>query len=109
MEREEYKARLGTRFTCHVCGLKFYDLNRPAATCPECGTDPATAPARDIKALLGSGKSRRKATMSEEPSFDAGLDDEDDEDRSLDLMDDDEDEGGGDDEEEDDLFDDEED
>ena len=29
------KSKLGNRFTCYECGTKFYDLNRPAALCPQ--------------------------------------------------------------------------
>lgn len=28
---------LGTKCTCDVCNERFYDLNRPLATCPKCG------------------------------------------------------------------------
>lgn len=33
----------GKKFTCFKCGCKFYDLNRPLAVCPKCGTDQAEA------------------------------------------------------------------
>ncbi len=29
----------GDRYTCHSCGCKFYDLNRPEPLCPRCGVD----------------------------------------------------------------------
>ena len=28
------KSKLGTRFTCYECGVKFYDLNKPEPVCP---------------------------------------------------------------------------
>lgn len=56
------KAALGTRYTCYQCGTKFYDLNRPEPTCPECGADQREAPALDIKSLLQGG---RRATLSD--------------------------------------------
>ena len=64
------KARLGTRYTCYECGTKFYDLNRPAPTCPECGADQTNAPVQDVKALLskGGGKTRRKVEVEDEPA-----------------------------------------
>lgn len=69
------KAKLGNRYACFQCGTKFYDLNRPQPTCPECGADQSLAPVRDIKSLL-SGKSR--------------VDDEDDENLSDSSFDPDE-------------------
>jgi len=34
----ERKARLGTRWSCAECGVGFYDLGKPEALCPKCGT-----------------------------------------------------------------------
>jgi uncharacterized protein (TIGR02300 family) len=36
---------LGIKFECGECGTKFYDLGKPAAVCPKCGT----APKRDAE------------------------------------------------------------
>lgn len=98
------KARLGTRYQCYVCGTKFYDMNRPLPTCPDCNADQREAPVRDIKSLLSKGGGRRRS----EPDFDeleeedldedavGGEDDEGDDDDDLGLLgDDEEDEGGG--------------
>src|SRR5688572_235651 len=100
------KARLGTRYVCFSCGTKFYDLNRPTPTCPECSTDQRDAPARDIKSLLSKGGGRKRT----EPDFDeieeedldeelGGVDDdaeEEEEEDDLGLMgEDEEDEGAG--------------
>lgn len=91
------KSRLGTRYTCYKCETKFYDLNRPAPICPECGADQSDAPVQDVKALLnkGGGK-RRKVEPEEEPTpnleEDAeDSDDSDDEELGLGLNDDDDD------------------
>jgi len=37
----------GIKYTCtaHGCGTKFYNLNKPNAVCPACGTDPTHTPA----------------------------------------------------------------
>lgn len=92
------KAKLGTRYTCFKCGCKFYDLNRPVPTCPDCSADQREAPARDIRALLNNkGGSVRRYTDDEdeadvaEPSDDdedtgliTDLDDDDDEDVEMD-------------------------
>lgn len=39
MSKQSDRAKLGTRYTCSNCGTRFYDLNRPKAVCPECGTE----------------------------------------------------------------------
>src|SRR5690606_34191853 len=86
------KARLGTRYTCFQCGTKFYDLNREPM-CPECQADQGQAPVRDLKALLGTGKSRKRARTyeDEEEEVAATDDDEDAESEEYGLLDDDDD------------------
>jgi uncharacterized protein (TIGR02300 family) len=37
------RPQLGTKLTCGSCGVRFYDLNKPAAPCPSCAT-PYKAP-----------------------------------------------------------------
>ena len=96
------KAQLGNRYTCFQCGCKFYDLNRPEPTCPECSADQREAPLRDIKSLLKSGKRPKKeapepvkVVENEEEDVDDDVDD-DDADDSLGLLG-----GGGDDDDDD--------
>ncbi len=108
------KVKLGARYTCHKCATKFYDLNRPEPTCPECGADQREAPTRDIRSLLNSkGPVKRikddeaeEETPAEEDD-DIGMLDEDDDDDDTPELDEDEDEddagssagaGGGEDE-----------
>lgn len=101
------KARLGTRYVCFSCGTKFYDLNKPTPTCPECGKDQREAPVRDIKSLLskGGGKKRTEPDFEdiEEEDLDEELggvdgeeseEDEDDDDLGL-LGEEEEEEGAG--------------
>ncbi len=71
------KAKLGNRYTCFQCGCRFYDLNRPTPTCPECSADQREAPVRDIKSLLKSGK-KRIAPVEEEPAPAPKSDDDED-------------------------------
>lgn len=75
------KAKLGTRYVCFKCGTKFYDLLRPVPNCPECKADQREAPARDIRALLGSKGAVRKYADEDEGAAEevaeAGEDDED--------------------------------
>jgi uncharacterized protein (TIGR02300 family) len=35
---------LGVKHTCWKCATKFYDLKKPEAACPKCGSDPRAAP-----------------------------------------------------------------
>lgn len=92
------KAKLGSRYTCFKCGTKFYDLNRPVPSCPECSADQREAPARDIRALLGKGGPVRKYADEEEDTEvaetsdddeDLGLNDDDDDDDDVEIEDDD--------------------
>lgn len=98
------KARYGTRHVCFQCGTKFYDLNRPTPTCPECSADQREAPVRDVKQLLSSKGSRKDSRDSDMDDLDdedldedlGGEEDGDDDDDELGLLgDDDDDEGGG--------------
>jgi len=88
---------LGTRFTCYQCGTRFYDLNRPEVTCPECGADQAQAPVKSTRDLIKSSKRRKKAKVEEEPPP-PPTDDDDDIDDVDDLFDDDDDDDMDDDE-----------
>ena len=35
---------LGSKYVCYKCSTKFYDLKKPAPTCPKCGADQREAP-----------------------------------------------------------------
>lgn len=75
------KEGLGTRYECFSCGVKFYDLNRPVPTCPDCSTDQREAPARDIKSLLSRSSSAAPETELTEDDLLGGLEkDEEEED-----------------------------
>jgi uncharacterized protein (TIGR02300 family) len=84
------KTKLGTRFTCFSCGTRFYDLNRPVATCPECGADQAEAPQTDVKAMVS--RSKKKAAKQPDPKRKKAFDDDDsDDDDDVDVDSDDDD------------------
>ncbi|MFT4622919.1 MAG: hypothetical protein ACI8PZ_001575 [Myxococcota bacterium] len=66
---------LGNRYICFSCGTKFYDLQRPAALCPECGTDQVDAPSLSpTKRLTRS----RNTTPDPEPVVEEENSDSDD-------------------------------
>jgi len=50
--------RLGHKWTCFSCSTRFYDLSKPLAVCPRCGSDQATAPPPPPPSAL---KPKRKA------------------------------------------------
>ena len=61
------KSKLGQRYTCHECGTKYYDLNRPSPKCPDCNADPSEAPIRDISLILSNSSSTRSAPAPAKP------------------------------------------
>ncbi len=79
------KSKLGKRYGCFECGLKFYDLNRPEPLCPKCGADQRNDPNPDPRdAILakyrGKGGGKREEELAEEEEeVDAEVDAEDDE------------------------------
>ena len=40
----ERKAKLGKRWGCYSCGVKFYDLGKPEPICPRCQADQRQSP-----------------------------------------------------------------
>lgn len=90
------KSKLGKRYQCFQCGLKFYDLNRPEPLCPKCGADQRENPNPDPRdAILArfKGKAMPKSASADE------LSEEEEGDEDLDLSDeediDEDDEEGG--------------
>lgn len=91
------KSKLGKRYQCFQCGLKFYDLNRPDPLCPKCGADQRDNPNPDPReAILArfKGKAGAKTNRPEDEAVD-----EEEADEDLDLseeeeLDDDEEEAG---------------
>jgi rubredoxin len=103
------KSKLGKRYQCFQCGLKFYDLNRPEPLCPKCGGDQRENPNPDPREAIlarfkGKAVGAKGATFRPDDEF--ADEEEADEDVDLDEEDiDEEDEevegGGGEAEEED--------
>lgn len=77
------KSKLGTRYTCYECGLKFYDLTRPEPLCPKCGADQRNDPNPDPRESVlaryrGKGLARRaEEDLEPEEELDEDADDED--------------------------------
>ncbi|MGC6494632.1 MAG: FYDLN acid domain-containing protein [Myxococcota bacterium] len=83
------KAKLGTRYTCFKCGVKFYDLNRPESLCPDCGADQAEAPIKDVRTMLLARRRAAKAAKAAEAALAESAAPSDDEDDEFDDLDDD--------------------
>lgn len=77
------KTKLGTRYTCFSCGTKFYDLNRPLPTCPECDADQNEAPVQDLKALLSRSRRSMPVPPVAEPEKVEDTESTDDDDDGL--------------------------
>lgn len=87
------KSKLGKRYQCFQCGLKFYDLNRPEPLCPKCGADQRENPNPDPReAILArfKGKGGLSKGLAREEFGDE--EEESEEDVDLDEADIDEDE-----------------
>ena len=79
------KSKLGKRYVCFECELKFYDLNKPDPVCPKCGADQRNDPSPDprdtvlakLRGKGGGGKSRENdIAEEEEPEEGADIEDE---------------------------------
>lgn len=65
------KSKLGTRYTCFECKKKFYDLNRPTAICPGCGSDQKADPTPDPRvAVMAAYKGNRMTVQQATPMKD---------------------------------------
>lgn len=63
------KSKLGTRFTCYECGVKFYDLNKPEPVCPSCGANQLEDPTPDPRvAVMERYKGSRLTAKDAAPS-----------------------------------------
>ena len=55
---------LGTKYNCFKCQTKFYDLKKPAPTCPKCGADQRDAPI--IKPMSAKARAAAAAAAPKE-------------------------------------------
>jgi uncharacterized protein (TIGR02300 family) len=54
---------LGTKYDCHNCGTKFYDLGKPEPLCPKCGANQNDVERGDTAGSSQSARRRRKAEI----------------------------------------------
>jgi len=83
-------ANKGNKHTCSSCGARFYDLLRPTATCPKCGTVDQTETGRlaALAALKAEAEAESVNTSTEHEDVEDDLLDLD-----LELEEDEDDEG----------------
>ena len=63
------KSKLGTRFTCYECGVKFYDLHKAEPVCPSCGANQLEDPTPDPRvAVMERYKGSRLSAKDAAPS-----------------------------------------
>lgn len=76
---------LGNKFVCFKCETKFYDLKKPDAICPKCGSDQRESPV-----LRGGSESKRSraAAVKAVPAPVADRDEDASDDDDDDLLDD---------------------
>lgn len=91
LQASDRSQRLGAKYLCFSCGLKFYDLNRPEPICPRCqsnqrhrpkesATKPAPPPPeaprkpkpRDLGPLLEEEEVVEEAALTEDVDIDLG-------------------------------------
>ena len=79
---------LGSKYVCYKCSTKFYDLRKPAPTCPKCGADQREAPVikpqtarqqRAAAAAKEAAEAELPAPEAEETEDEEAEEDDDDE------------------------------
>ena len=89
VKTEADRAKLGTKWTCGACEVRFYDLHKLPATCPKCGVvqddvvpEPpkkkrkATRKKSTAKKAKSTRKSASRRAPNEDPEGAAAVDDE---------------------------------
>ncbi len=94
------KSKLGTRYQCFQCGLKFYDLNRPEPLCPKCGADQRENPNPDPREAIlarfkGKGGMVKGAAREDFEADEEEVEEDTDADEPEDLEEEEEDLGEG--------------
>jgi uncharacterized protein (TIGR02300 family) len=82
---------LGTKFVCFKCSTKFYDMKKPEAVCPKCGSDQRESPANK-PAEKGRGRLAAVPRVVEpvEPVVPAAAESEEGEEEELEGIEEDE-------------------
>jgi len=76
------RSRLGTKWSCYGCGSKFYDMNAAEPLCPKCGADQRERP-KEEKLPEPPPEPRERSRAAPSPLY--GLEDEDDAATTRDL------------------------
>jgi uncharacterized protein (TIGR02300 family) len=79
------KSKLGNRYQCFACGLKFYDLNRPEPLCPKCGADQRENPNPDPREAILARFKGKGATAAKGLRLDETFEDEEEAEEDVEL------------------------
>ena len=100
------KTELGTKYTCHECGARFYDLNKSPVLCLKCGAEQLPKENKDYASSKSKKSEREKNLKKVDHSEEVEVDVDDiesiedpiinDGDQDEDLMEDTSDLGGND-------------
>src|SRR5262245_3967603 len=63
----ERKAKLGKRWACYSCGVKFYDLGKPDPICPRCQADQRQSPKFEQPSKAKRARPPKKAALRPVP------------------------------------------
>lgn len=72
----ERKERLGTKWTCYSCGVRFYDLKKPEPICPKCEADQRESPVFQKKPVRSRAKKATRKKAARRPRLPPLDDDE---------------------------------
>lgn len=67
--------KFGTKYTCHSCAAKYFDMKKPNPVCPKCGANPKDDPALTATAKKGKAKEEGEGEDFDEDKFDTDMDD----------------------------------
>lgn len=85
-------ADLGDKHTCADCDTRYYDLGRPDATCPKCGSVNRVDEDVALASTLGRRSPKRARPDIDEPDEDETSEDEEEDEELMAELEDEEDE-----------------
>lgn len=63
-ELKTSEIKLGNKYDCFNCEVKFYDLGKGAAVCPKCGSDQKEASDKNSPLMSQSVRRRRRSELT---------------------------------------------
>lgn len=69
--------KLGSKYECYSCGVKFYDLGKGEPVCPKCGANQEESEQAEAPVVTEATRRRREPAAAEESG--SGIDELDEE------------------------------